>query len=234
MILTKNDIASLNERFEKAEPQDILRWAITSHPGKVALSSSFGGHSAALIHMAIQIEPNLPILFLNTGFLFMETLEFAAGLTRRFHLNVREFKASREQIEETRRNLEIRARQGGAKCCDDAKIDLMKRSLEGFSCWIAGLRRSQGSGRKDIKIVEEYESGLIKVHPLANWSDRDLYAYMKRHNLPFHPLWEKGFTSIGCEPCTSLPGTGGERSGRWAGLDKTECGIHTFLDKKDA
>ncbi len=231
--LTKPEIDALNEKFEKATPEEILRWALTTYKGRVGLSSSFGGQSAALIHMATRIDPTVPILFLNTGFLFMETLKYAADLTRKLNLHVREFKATRAQIEETARNLEKRAKEGGTKCCDDAKIDLMQKSLEGLSCWIAGLRRGQGSTRKDIKIIEEYRSGLIKVHPLANWSGKDLHAYMTRHNLPFHSLWEKGFTSIGCEPCTSLPGGEGERSGRWAGLDKTECGIHTFLEKKD-
>lgn len=230
--LTKDEIEALNAKFETAPPEEILRWALTTYKGKVGLSSSFGGQSAALIHMATRIDPNVPILFLNTGFLFMETLKYAADLAEKLHLNIREFKASREQIEETKRNLEKRAKEGGTKCCDDAKIDLMRQSLHGLSCWIAGLRRGQGSSRKDIKIIEEYGDGLVKVHPLANWSGKDLYAYMKKHNLPFHPLWEKGFTSIGCEPCTALPSGEGERSGRWTGLDKTECGIHTFLEKK--
>ncbi|MBV9080543.1 MAG: phosphoadenylyl-sulfate reductase [Elusimicrobia bacterium] len=231
--LSRADIEKLNASFEKAEPQEILRWALETFKGRVGLSSSFGGQSLALIHMAVQIQPDVPILFLNTGFLFMETLQYAAEMTKRFNLNVREFKATRAQIDETRRNLEKRAKEGGTKCCDDAKIDLMRQSLHGLNCWIAGLRRGQGSTRKDIKIIEEYGAGLLKVHPLANWSGKDLYAYMKKHDLPFHPLWEKGFTSIGCEPCTSLPTGTGERSGRWAGLDKSECGIHTFLDKKD-
>jgi phosphoadenosine phosphosulfate reductase len=231
--LSKEDIAALNAKFEKAPPEEILRWALTEFKGRVGVSSSFGGTSAVLIHMATRIDPAVPILFLNTGYLFMETLKYAAELSQRLNLTVREFKATKAQIEETRKNLEKRARDGSPKCCDDAKIDLMKRSLEGLSCWIAGLRRGQGSTRKDIKIIEEYQSGLIKVHPLANWSGKALHAYMKTHDLPFHPLWEKGFTSIGCEPCTALPGGEGERSGRWAGLDKTECGIHTFLDKKD-
>ena len=109
----------------------------------------------------------------------------------------------------------------------------MQRSLAGLTCWIAGLRRSQGDTRKDIKIVEEYQSGLIKVHPLAHWSGKQLYAYMTQHSLPFHPLWDKGYTSIGCEPCTRLPlSADDERSGRWAGLEKKECGIHTFMQQK--
>jgi phosphoadenosine phosphosulfate reductase len=152
-------------------------------------------------------------------------------LQKKLNLNLREFKATPEEIDVTRKNLATRTDRSGI-CCDDSKVACMQRSLKGLSCWIAGIRRNQGPSRKNIEIIEEYQSGLIKVHPLANWTVQQLYAYMKANDLPFHPLWEKGFTSIGCEPCTVLPTGDGERSGRWAGLAKTECGIHTFLQKK--
>ena len=227
------DLNQLNQKFETASPQEILAWAIRTYSPKIGLTSSFGGQSAALIHMAIQIEPSLPILFLNTGFLFGETLDFVDSLKKRFHLNVREFKASPEQMAVTKKNLESRRDESGV-CCDETKVELMQRSLEGLDCWIAGLRRSQGATRKDIKIIEKYGTGLVKVHPLANWTAKQVHAYAKDNGLPFHPLWEKGYTSVGCEPCTRLPLVGeGERSGRWAGLEKKECGIHTFLEKKN-
>lgn len=229
--LNDHRIAELNARFETAAPQDILAWAIQAFPG-AALSSSFGGESAGLIHMAIRIKPDIPILFLDTGFLFKETLEFKDRLKKRFNLNVREFTATPLQIEQTRRNLLDKTSNGGV-CCDDAKVDLMKRSLVGVDCWIAGLRRNQSSSRKDTKIVENYGGGLVKVHPLVNWTSKEIYEYLKKHDLPFHPLWEKGFKSIGCEPCTQPPNVGDDRSGRWAGLEKTECGIHTFLKKEE-
>ncbi len=234
------NIQETNQKFESATPQEILAWAIKTYSPKVGLSSSFGGQSAALIHMALQIDPKIPILFLDTGFLFKETLAFVETLKKQFNLNLRTFRASPDQMKVTKKNLESRpglppeASAKGGICCDDTKVALMEKSLEGLDCWIAGLRRSQGATRKDIRIVEKYDSGLVKVHPLANWSGKQIYSYMKEHGLPFHPLWEKGYTSIGCEPCTSLPTAGeGERSGRWAGLDKKECGIHTFLEKKD-
>jgi phosphoadenosine phosphosulfate reductase len=222
----------LNEKFSASTPQAILRWAIENNAGRVALSSSFGGQSAALIHMAIQIDPKIPILLLDTGFLFKETYAFVDELAKKWSLNLRTFKATSAQIAQTKKNLETR-RDITGECCDDSKVDLMQRSLAGLTCWIAGLRRSQGATRKDIKIVEEYQSGLIKAHPLANWSGKQLYAYMKEHALPFHPLWDKGYTSIGCGPCTRLPlSAEDERSGRWAGLEKKECGIHTFMQQK--
>lgn len=221
----------LNQKFESATPQEILSWAIKAHPSTVGLSSSFGGQSLALIHMALQIEPSLPVLFLDTGFLFKETLQFVEEMQKKYKLNLRTFRATPGQMKVTQSNLDKRSDTSGI-CCDDTKVELMQRSLEGLTCWIAGLRRTQGGTRKNIEIVEEYGSGLVKVHPLANWTGQQIYSYMKEQGLPFHPLWEKGYTSIGCEPCTSLPVAGeGERSGRWAGLEKKECGIHTFLKK---
>ncbi len=221
-----------NQEFEKASPQEILKWAIKAYFPKVGLSSSFGGESAGLIHMAIQIEPKIPILFIDTGFLFKETLEFAESLRQRFKLNLKVFKAAPAQMEITKKNLEDPENRASGICCEASKVALMQEALTGLNCWIAGLRRNQTKTRKNIKIIEEYRSGLVKVHPLANWTSKNVYAYMKENDLPFHPLWEKGFTSIGCEPCTQLPAAGGdERSGRWAGREKKECGIHTFLEK---
>lgn len=229
--MTEQELNELNQKFETATPQQIVEWAIKTYTPHIGLSSSFGAESAGLIHMAIQVDPKIPILFLDTGFLFKETLQFVEDLKTRFHLNVREFKATPEQIAQTKKNLETKDAAG--KCCDDSKVALMQQSLQGLQCWIAGLRRDQGKTRKNINIVENYRTGLVKVHPLANWSSKDLYQYMKQHDLPFHPLWEKGYRSIGCEPCTRLPLPGqDDRSGRWAGLDKTECGIHTFMEEE--
>jgi phosphoadenosine phosphosulfate reductase len=229
--LTPQEIDQANAALADKTPQEILAWAIKTFSPGVGLSSSFGGESAGLIHMAIQIDPTIPVLFLDTGFLFKETHAFKDALQKQFHLNIRTFKASPAQIEQTKKNLLTKAQTG--LCCDDAKIDLMTQSLKGLTCWIAGLRRNQSSTRKNIKIVENYADGLVKVHPLANWTSKEIYGYMKQHNLPFHPLWEKGFRSIGCEPCTQPPLPGqDDRSGRWAGLEKTECGIHTYHNPK--
>ena len=230
--MNEKELNELNAKFEKAQPQEILEWAIKTYRPRVGLSSSFGAESAGLLHMATQIEPSIPILFINTGHLFKETLQFAADLKKKFNLNLREFKSNSEQMASIQKKLDDPNNKVGA-CCDDVKVTLMQQSLEGLDCWIAGLRRNQSATRKNIKIVESYRSGLVKVHPLANWTSKELYEYMKKHDLPFHPLWHKGYKSIGCEPCTTLPLPGqDDRSGRWAGTEKTECGIHTFLPKQ--
>jgi len=221
----------INLKFEKASAQEILEWAIKTYP-KVGLSSSFGAESALLLHMATQIKPDIPILFINTGFLFKETLEFKETLKKKFNLNIREFKADEKSQALVRERLKDKSKNDGT-CCDAAKVELMQRALEGLDCWIAGLRRNQAVTRKDIRIVESYEGGLVKVHPIANWSSEQISDYMKKYQLPYHPLWTKGYRSIGCEPCTTLPIPGqDDRSGRWAGTEKTECGIHTFMKKQ--
>lgn len=223
------NINELNKRFENLTAQDILAWALQNYGSSAVLTSSFGADSAALIHMATRIDPNLRIIFLNTGFLFKETLDFCAQLKKQLSLHVQEFKATDTEIEQIRKRLNNPNNKRG-ECCDEVKIRLLQQSLQGARCWIAGLQRSESISRRDIKIIESYGEGMVKVHPIANWTSKDVYEYMKKFDLPFHPLWQKGFKSIGCEPCTSLPQPGqDDRSGRWAGSDKTECGIHTFM-----
>lgn len=230
--MTRRAAKELGARFENAEPQEILDWAITTYRPSVALSSSFGVESAGLLHMATRIDPDIPVLFLNTGFHFEETLRFVAELTKLLDLNLREFKATPDLEEGTRFRLRARG-IGTGTCCADVKVPLMRESLKGLDCWIAGLRRDQSDSRRHVRIVEPYGTGLTKVHPLANWSTERLHDYLRENNLPFHPLWYLGYTSIGCEPCTSLPVQGlSGRSGRWTGTGKTECGIHTFLPQK--
>lgn len=224
------DIDELNERFETARAEEIFRWAVETFAPKTALSSSFGAQSAVLLHMGAAIDPNLPVLFVDTGFLFKETHEFKEALRRRLNLNIRTFLPTEAELADARERLKT----DRFACCDKTKVVCMERALEGVNCWVSGLRRQQASTRKSVKIIEKQRSGLIKVHPIANWTSKDVYDYMKRLDLPFHPLWDKGYTSIGCEPCTARPADpSDERSGRWAGTEKTECGIHTVLDKKD-
>ena len=228
--LKKVNMAEQNRTFESSTPQEILKWAIQTYKPRIALSSSFGAQSAVLLHMCTQIEPAIPILFIDTGFLFQETYEFADTLKKKLNLNIKMFRPSQEQINDVKEKL----KNNDSSCCDPVKVDLMKKALVGLDAWIAGLRRDQAATRKNIKIIEDYGEGLVKVHPIANWTSKDVHAYMTKHNLPYHPLREKGYTSIGCEPCTRKPSDpNDERSGRWAGQEKTECGIHTFIQKKE-
>jgi len=233
----KLHLNTLNQRFQKAQPEEIIRWAIEEFRPRIVLTSSFQTESVALLHMVSEIDPNQPILFLETGWHFQETLEFKRKLMELLGLtNVLELKA-----DPTKRQASID--ESGGKpyekdpdhCCLINKVEPLQRALREFDAWISGIRRSQSKRREDISIVEEYQGDLIKINPLANVTSGDIWWYIKEHRLPKHPLFDQGYLSIGCWPCTKpvQPGDD-ERSGRWAGLEKTECGIHTFLKPKQA
>ena len=229
------DVDKLNDQFEKIQPQEILRWAIEEFRPRIALTSSFQTESVVLLHMVSQINPSLKIFFLETGWHFKETLDFKNEVVKHLGLtNVINLKADSKKKET------FDAQTGGKPyevnpdyCCQINKVQPLEEVLKDLDAWISGIRRSQSRARKDIKILEEYQSGLFKINPLANVTSGDIWWYIKEHNLPKHPLFDKGYLSIGCWPCTKpvQPGDD-ERSGRWAGKEKTECGIHTFMKPK--
>ena len=225
---TPQELRQLNDAFERAQPAEIIRWAVEAFRPDVALTSSFGADSAALIHMAIQADPAIIIRFVDTGFHFPETLQFLEDLRRRFHLNVRVFRTRLAAGDIERLKRERAARPIDDRyCCGEYKVEATERALAGLRCWITGLMREEAPTRRHTPIVEVLESGMTKVAPIAGWTAKQLYAYMQEHRLPFHPLWARGYTSIGCALHTQPPvDPRNPRSGRWAGQDKTECGIH--------
>lgn len=232
MIPMKLNIAQLNAEFEKKTPQEIIAWAVKEFSPKIAVSSSFGSTSAVLLHMAAQVQPGIRILFLETGFHFPETLAFRDDLIRRLNLNVENLKSvmPREEFRKVYGNLYERDPD---KCCYLNKVEPLKIALAGLEAWITAIRRGQTEERKNVQFVEEYEGGIYKINPLAFWTSKQIWEYLKAHDLPYHPLFEQGFTSIGCAPCTRCTSPGeNERAGRWSGSQKKECGIHTFMKKK--
>lgn len=229
---TKLNLAQLNERFATQRPQEIIAWAVNEFSPDISVSTSFGTTSAVLLHMAVQVKPDIRVLFLETGFHFPETLKFKEELTQRLGLNVVELRSvmPREDFRATYGNLYERDPD---KCCALNKVEPLKLALAGLKAWITGIRRSQTDARKDIQYVEEYEGRIYKINPLASWTSKKMWEYLKTHELPHHPLFDEGYTSIGCAPCTRPVHAGeDERAGRWAGSQKTECGIHTFMKKK--
>lgn len=230
------DLKKLNERFEKAQPEEILRWAIDEFSPNIALTSSFQTESVVLLHMASKVDPNTKIFFLETGWHFKETIDFKDEIVKRLKLtNVADLKADQKTREEFNQKTGNKPYEVNPDyCCQINKVDPLDQALKGLDAWISGIRRSQSKTRKDVSIVEEYQ-GLFKINPLANVTSGDIWWYLKEHQLPKHPLFDKGYLSIGCWPCTRPVQAGDdERSGRWAGTEKTECGIHTFLKSKEA
>lgn len=226
--LTPRELQALNHRFETAQPVEIIRWAVETFRPYVALTSSFGADSAALIHMAIQVDPQLSIRTVDTGFLFPETLQFMEELRRRWQLNLTVVRTtlSDEEIARLKRQ-HATTPIDDRYCCGEYKRSATERALDGLRCWMAGLMRSEAPTRRNTPIVEVLTQGLTKVSPIAAWTAKQIYEYMQAHDVPFHPLWAQGYTSIGCALHTIKPTDHTDpRSGRWAGQNKTECGIH--------
>jgi phosphoadenosine phosphosulfate reductase len=228
------DLDAVNARFEGADPPTILQWVQRTFAPDVMLTCSFQHDGVVLAHMLAEIAPDVPVVFINTGFHFAETLAYRDDIVARFPIrNFVELAPIMPRAEfAATHGLDLYARDPDL-CCHINKVEPLRRHLPGVRAWINGRRRDQGSTRQQIRVIEAYPDGLYKVNPLASWTTRDTFYYMERHGIPTHPLFEKGYASIGCEPCTRpiLPGED-EREGRWAGQGKAECGIHTFLDPK--
>jgi phosphoadenosine phosphosulfate reductase len=236
ILMERNlNIEELNERFEKAQPEEIIRWAIEEFGDKIAMTSSFQTESVVLLSMISKINPAFPVLFLETGWHFKETLEHKEGVVKQLGLtNVIDLKADSTKREASLKDSNDKPYEKDPdNCCTINKVEPLEKALKNYEAWISGIRRSQSKTRKDIRIVEAYQNDLVKINPLANVTSGDIWWYIKEHTLPKHPLFDKGYLSIGCWPCTkpAQPGDD-ERAGRWAGTEKSECGIHTFLKPK--
>jgi phosphoadenosine phosphosulfate reductase len=213
---------------EQASAEHVLEAMIHDRfEGKIALVSSFGTESAILLHLIAQVDKATPVIFLDTGKLFPETLAYRDDLVARLGLtDVRVIRPSGQQLAAYDPDGRLWQRDPDL-CCAIRKTNPLDTALEGFDAWITGRKRSQGGTRADMNIVEAGPDGRITVNPLAFWDDAKLDAYFDQHDLPRHPLQSEGYASIGCATCTQRVQAGEDkRAGRWAGLDKNECGIH--------
>jgi phosphoadenosine phosphosulfate reductase len=231
--LSRRDIIFLNEQIENLSAEEILLWTWETFGTDAIASSSFQTQSTPLLHMISQVCPKLPIIFIDTGFHFPETLVFRDQLQARYDLNVQIVHPEIEKSQLFEKHGEGLYRRDPELCCYINKVKPMKRALAGKRAWITGIRRDQTEHRENLSVFEMQDSGILKVHPLISWAKRDLWKYIETHDLPTHPLFSKGYQSIGCAPCTRpvIPGED-ERSGRWAEIGKTECGLHTMNDNE--
>lgn len=233
-VLTPEDVASLNVRFNKAHPTEIIRWAADLFHDGLVMTSSFGADSMCSIHLAAQIKPDIRIIVINTGYLFPETLQFMEEMRNRFNLNIREYHTRNDPVVWLSINGEPdpRVRNNVDACCAANKNEVMDRAMKEIAptAWLRGVRADQSEERGKMNIVQwSRRNSCWAISPIFRWNSRDIYYYMKEHDLPHNPLWEKGYLSIGCNPatCTRAIGAGDdERSGRWSGTAKKECGIH--------
>jgi phosphoadenosine phosphosulfate reductase len=194
--------------------QEVLEEAVERFHPRLVLACSFQKEESVLIDLLMQVEPNARVFTIDTGVLFPETYAVWKKVEDRYRLSVEVFDASNPE----------RPWTGGDHCCSDQKVAALEQALQTADAWITGIRREQAPTRANAQQVEHDERrGIWKFNPLAAWTDRDVWRYISERDLPYHPLHDRGYDSIGCATCT-LPGQG--REGRWAGQDKTECGIH--------
>jgi phosphoadenosine phosphosulfate reductase len=213
-------------RLAAMAPEDVLRWTAATFGAEAVASSSFQTQSVPLLHMISRACPRLPVVFLDTGFHFPETIAFRDALVASLGLNL-EVMHCQIPRDAFMRCYGTLYRSDPDLCCYLNKVEPLARALAGKQAWIAGVRRDQTPGREVTRILQRGGDGIYKVSPLAAWSSADVDAYIAAHGLPQHPLTREGYASIGCKPCTrAVRPDEAARAGRWAETDKTECGIH--------
>jgi phosphoadenosine phosphosulfate reductase len=232
------DLVATNAVLETYRPREVVDWAAQEFGDELVMSSSFGAESALLLHMATRVKPDIKIIVVDTGYLFPETHAFLETLRHRFDLNIWTYRTRQDPIRylldanegdpTTRNNVEA--------CCAVNKNEPFDRAMRELQprAWLRGIRRNQADTRAERKPVEwSKRFNCYAVSPLLNWSRKDIHGYMKQHDLPYHPLFDQGYASIGCNPlsCTRPIQIGEDaRAGRWAGTEKLECGLHLEAD----
>jgi phosphoadenosine phosphosulfate reductase len=215
-------------------PDEVIRAALRPENGAACLTCSFQAEDMVALDFARRIDPRIPVLFLDTGYHFAETYAYRDRMAAEWNLNVVNLRAEKSVAEQEAEFGEL-YRSEPDRCCKLRKVEPLFRGLADFGVWLTGLRREQSPTRANLQAVETHTlpggRGILKVSPLADWTWKDVWSYMAVNEIPALPLYDQGYSSIGCQPCTALPADpDNPRSGRWAGR-KLECGIHTFDGK---
>ncbi len=214
--LTDDDLSRVSASLEHQPAEAVVAWAVGCFGDGVCVTTSMT--DAVLVDLASRVKPGIAVVFIDTGLHFDETLEMAETVRRRYPVDLQVAKVQEPSVPFHLSD--------PVACCSAAKVAALDRALEGRSAWMSGLRRADGPSRADAPIISRDSRGLVKLNPLATWSDDDVADYVARHDVPVNPLVGRGYLSIGCRPCTrpALEGAGA-RSGRWDGV-RTECGLH--------
>jgi phosphoadenosine phosphosulfate reductase len=225
-----DDWTDVNHRLAGATPHAVLEWAVERFHPRLTMATAFGAEGCVLLHLLSEIEPSVRVFNLDTGYQFAETLELRDQIAERYGIEV-------EMVRPDASVTEYEESHGGPlyvsnsdQCCYDRKIVPLQRALVGYDAWITAIRSDQSSHRASAAVVgRDPKFGLIKVNPLLTWTKRDVWAYIVTHGVPYNPLHDRGYSSIGCWPCTRAVASGeDDRAGRWAGHAKTECGLHSL------
>ena len=225
----REELARASRALESAEPVEIIRWAAERYGDQLTMATAFGPEGCLIIHWLAAVAPRTYVFNLETGYQFPETLALRERIKKRYGIEV-----VLEQPETT--VAEYERLHGGPlyrvdpdRCCGDRKLAIVKRVLTRFGAWMSGIRRDQSPDRAAAPIVGwDHKYGVVKISPLANWTKAKVWEVIVRDDVPYNPLHDQGYVSIGCQPCTRAIGAGeDERAGRWSGSAKTECGLHS-------
>jgi phosphoadenosine phosphosulfate reductase len=225
-----DELEAANEMLEGQAPQAVLRWAVDRFHPRLTMATAFGAEGCCLIHMFAEIQPDVRIFNLDTGYQFPETLQLRGRIKERYGIDV-------ELVKPEMSVPEYEAEHGGPlyrirpdQCCYDRKILPLRRAIAGYDAWVSAIRRDQTNHRAAADVVQwDAKFALVKINPLVSWTKREVWDFIHRHEVPYNPLHDAGYPSIGCWPCTK-PVKNGEddRAGRWAGTVKKECGLHVI------
>lgn len=228
------DIDKLNRQFEGATPQELLAHFLKEYEGRIALSSSLSIEDQVLTHMIVSINPQTRIFTLDTGRLFPQTYKLIAQTNDAYHIKIEVFFPDYHEVQKMVReegiNLFYNSIESRHRCCAIRKLEPLGRAFRGLDAWICGLRHEQSVTRKDMHMIEWDEMhNMLKLNPLIDWTEEDVCAFIRANGVPYNRLFDKGYPSVGCEPCTrAVPAGADPRSGRWwwEAPDKRECGLH--------
>lgn len=229
---TEDDLSGISAEMEQKTPQEILRWAWDTYGSTLTMATAFGAEGCVIIAMLSEITKDVHVFNLDTGYQFPETLETRERLISKYGIPIR-LVASQQSV------IDMENQYGGPIygtnpdiCCNIRKVVPLREAVTGYAAWITAIRREQTADRSTQPIVGwDSKFGLVKINPLANWTKTDVWKFILDNDVPYNPLHDNGFPSIGCWPCTRSIGAGeDERAGRWSGKTKTECGLHAQID----
>ena len=228
---TLEPIITLDQKIQDAKQLIAVE---LSKPGLACVTSSFQTECVVLVHMVREVRPDIPVLFLETGYHFAETIAYRDRVSQDWKLNLINLEA-KQSVADQEAQFGILNKTEPNKCCQLRKVEPLFGGLANYDTWFTALRREQSPTRANLQPVEPFKlpagKSLAKVSPLAMWTNKDVWGYLSRYNIAALPLYDQGYTSIGCQPCTALPfDPNNPRSGRWQGKEKLECGIHIQAD----
>jgi len=234
-IMSADEVRQTSESFESAKLDTILPWAWNTFGSKAAIGTSFQGAGLVMIHHAVQLGLPFPVFTLNTGLLFPETVALKKRLEDFFQIDIESLLPVQTVAEQAAELGDKLWETQPDTCCYLRKVAPLQQKLTQLEVWITGLRRQQSETREKTRILELYkfdvlrDAYILKLNPMANWKREEVWEYLHENKIPYNPLHDRGYHSIGCWPCTKASSGDNERAGRWTGFDKAECGIHTFL-----